>query len=80
MAYQPVSSKKGKYQKKQSQHQDLLNSAQMSHKEFRVFYGLIQTYNDMASPVHMKNKKSMTQKSNSESDNCTATINSNKSD
>lgn len=48
----------------------------MSHKEFRVFYGLIQTFNDMASPVHMK-KKNL--KAKSESEDCTASINSNKS-
>ena len=46
-----------------------------------MFYGLIQTFNDMASPVHMKNKKTIGNdlKAKPESDNCTASINSNKS-
>ena len=43
----------------------------MKQKEFRVFYGLIGTTEDMASPVHQINK-------NPEEAKCEAQINSNK--
>ena len=42
----------------------------MKQKEFRVFYGLIGTYDDMASPVHSQNKTH-------EETKCEAQINSN---
>ena len=42
----------------------------MKQKEFRLFYGIIGTQDDMASPVHQ-------QKKNKEETKCEAQINSN---